>query len=132
MKDSDQKFYKKIIEIINNEKLDPIQRNFEMGKEINEQGRKNKKEKGLIENLSSYLSKYLKEEGDTDIGISKANLSNMQRFYRRFRSYPDLFEFTRELDWTKIGLLLKLSDIKETEFYLKSAEEMANLFHMPE
>ncbi len=111
-----QKFFNEIIQVLENSKLDPIERNFEVGRLINSYG-KGYKGKNLIENLSEYL----KENETYAKGYSFANLSNMQRFYKRFRNYPDLIEFARKLEWTKIVSLLKLGDIQETEYYLKFA-----------
>ncbi len=109
-----QQIIEKLIKLIENSTISLVERNYEIGKII-KSSQKEFRGQMLIETLSKDLNKRYKE------GYSVASLRNMQNFYKKFRNYKELYEHAKKLDWTKNLLLLKIGDIKDTEYYLKSA-----------
>ena len=113
-KEKYQQILRKIIELIESLNGQLIERNYEIGK-IVKRSQKELRGKKLIESLSKDLNNRYKE------GYSVASLRNMQNFYKKYRNYNELYQHAKKLDWTKNLLLLKIGDIKDTEYYLKTA-----------
>lgn len=113
-KEKYQQIFQEIIALIEDSKSSHIERNYEIGKIIKSSQKELRGQK-LIETLSKDLNVKYKE------GYSVASLRNMQNFYKKYRNYPELYEYAKKLDWTKNLLLLKIGDIKDTEYYLKTA-----------
>ncbi len=109
-----QEILQRIIQLIESFKQNLIERNYEIGRIIKSNQKELRGQK-LIESLSKDLNDKYKE------GYSVASLRNMQNFYKKYRNYNELYEHAKKLDWTKNLLLLKIGDIKDTEYYLKTA-----------
>ena len=80
-----------------------------------EQAGKSRAEYGtkLIENLSKYLTDTFGK------GFSEANLKNMRQFYLAFPKFDT--QCVANLSWTNIRTIIRISDKKEREYYLKEA-----------
>lgn len=98
-------------QIIQNEK-DNIEKYYLIGKVLKENKSAFKGER-LVESLSEDLNQK---------GYSVSSLRHMQNYHKRFKNYPDLYKLSKKLSWNKIiTLLAKTYDIKETEYYIKTA-----------
>ncbi len=112
MNDNKYKFVLNDLQKIIETKKHNIDRYFFIGKILKEN--KSHFEGGsLIEKLSADLNK---------TGYSVSSLRHMQNYHKRFRNYPILYKLSKKLSWNKIiTLLTKTYDIKETEYYIKTA-----------
>ena len=69
--------------------------------------------------ISAFLEKKFPE-----IGFKGSNLTYMQQFYRRYRTFPNKFEMAENLSWSAIVELIKGKvDNNERFFYQKKAIE---------
>ena len=79
----------------------------------------------LKENKSYFEGEGLLKRLFTDLnetGYSVASLQHMQNYHKRFKNHPILYKLSKKLTWNKIiTLITKTYDIKETEYYIKTA-----------
>lgn len=85
---------------------------------IQEQNGEKRAEYGtkLIENLSKQLSDSFCN------GMSVAQLWNCRQFYTVFPDSEILYTLCRELNWSKIRLIMRLNTKEERDFYIKEAK----------
>jgi predicted ATPase len=113
---------RKVIALAGLKKISEASKYYRIGELI----KQNSKEAGRGGNVIEKLSKDLQKKYGG--GFSKANLSNMQQFYQKYRNAQNLYKYAEKLEWNKNITLLSIHDLKETEYYLKiaSEEKMSN------
>jgi len=73
--------------------------------------------KRLIEDLSTSLT------SDFGKGFSYANLYNCRQFYLKFTDQEILYTLCRELSWSHLRLIMRVSSIKAIEYYCNEARD---------
>lgn len=73
----------------------------------------------------SFLIKRLSQEllNEFGKGFSMANLWNFRQFYQVFPSEEKLYTVCRELSWSHIRLIMRMSERPAREFYLRETRE---------
>ena len=85
-----------------------------------EQEQKGEKRAGYGEKIIENLSKALNSEMGS--GMSEAHLWNCRQFYMTFQRHEILYTLCRELSWSHLRLIMRLSSEKERAYYIEESK----------
>jgi len=123
-------FINEIVATINSARYDAfksinkhhISLNFEIGKQIVDNQKKNDWGKSIVDTMSKDINKTI----DGVRGYSPQNLWKMRQFYLEYKDETDLIKLALEIPWGHNMLIIhKLKDEDERAYYLKSTSQMA-------
>lgn len=97
-----------------------IQANWLVGWRIVEQEQNGEKRAGYGEKIIENLSKALNSELGS--GMSVAHLWNCRQFYQTFPSLEILSTLCRELSWSHIRMIMRLSTEEERNYYIEESK----------
>ncbi len=122
-------FFKEIIDTINSSRYQAfkslnkfhIGQNFEIGRIIVENQKKNKWGQSIVNTLSKDINKQI----DGVKGYSPQNLWRMRQFYLEYENEPELLEMAMIIPWGQNMLIIQqLKDNKERRYYLEATNKL--------
>ncbi|SMM98504.1 FIG074102: hypothetical protein [uncultured Candidatus Thioglobus sp.] len=90
-----------------------------IGRRIVEEEQKGESKAGYGDYLIRELSIAL--QNDFGKGFSYANLCNFRQFYLKFTNQEKLYTLCRELSWSHLRLIMRISQIQALEYYCNEA-----------
>ena len=125
-----KEFFQDVIDTINNAKYEAfksvnkfnIGQNFEIGKLIVQNQKKNNWGKSIVDKLSKDINRVI----DGVTGYSPQNLWRMRQFYLEYKNHPELLNLTLKIPWGQNLLVLhKIKNKVEKEYYLRATDKLA-------
>jgi predicted nuclease of restriction endonuclease-like (RecB) superfamily len=123
------KFFKEIIDTINSARYQAfkslnkhhIGQNFEIGRIIVENQKRNQWGQSIVDTLSRDINKQI----DGVKGYSPQNLWRMRQFYLEYQNEPKLLALALKIPWGQNMLIIhQLKDKKEREYYLRATDQL--------
>lgn len=123
------KFFTEIIDTINSARYRAfkslnkyhIGQNFEIGRIIVENQKRNQWGQSIVDTLSRDINKQI----DGIKGYSSQNLWRMRQFYLEYENEPELLELALRIPWGQNMLIIhQLKDKKEREYYLRATDQL--------
>ena len=120
-------FFNEVIDTINSARYQAfkslnkfhIGQNFEIGRIIVENQKRNQWGQSIVDSLSKDINKQM----DGVKGYSPQNLWRMRQFYLEYKNDPELLEMAQKIPWVQNMLIIhKLKDKKERRYYLRATD----------
>jgi len=98
-----------------------IGQNFEIGRIIVENQKRNQWGQSIVDTLSKGINKQI----DGVIGYSPQNLWRMRQFYLEYENEPELLELALKIPWGQNMLIIhQLKNKKERKYYLQATDQL--------